>query len=110
MSSGKHWAGVLAREEGLRLPDPHPASVRIEVNGVTFCCSVLPWPLAASEPPWSGEQPSERMASAVSQIVPSLKGRSAVWGGDWNQPLTGNIAGFSLRLKRPLPTLFGTSG
>ena len=35
------------------------------------------------------------MRRALAAIGASVPAGGAVWGGDWNQPLTGNLAGFS---------------
>lgn len=95
MGHTKHWAGILSRTPMRRQPDPHPASVSVETLGIAVACSVLPWPLCGDQPPWEGPTPTERMATAVEQVVTTLAARSLViWGGDWNQPLAGDLRGF----------------
>jgi hypothetical protein len=90
-----HWAGIWSRTPMLRHPDPHPASVSAEARGVTFVCSVLPWPLCGDREPWEGSTSTDRMRKAVEQVASGLGRRPSVWGGDWNQPLTGDMRGFS---------------
>jgi hypothetical protein len=101
MSPGRHWSGVATVGRVAQVPapaDPHPASAVVDLGEVVVCASVLPWPLwrqgSTLTAPWAGTQ-SERMTSTVRSIAASLAGRPAVvWGGDWNTPLTGSLAGF----------------
>lgn len=89
-----HWSGLVSRLPLERLPDPHPASVAARVNGVVVCASVLPWPFAEGHP-WAGESQTEQAQTTIAAVQDILKGEVAVWGGEWNQPLSGNIVGFS---------------
>lgn len=96
MPSGAAWAAVLSRAPLTPLPDPHPASAAARVDGLTVCCSVLPWPQAGEHWPWgeAGHQP--RMTGTLAALTAALRGADdVVWGGDWNQPLTGSLAGFT---------------
>ena len=45
MAANRRWAGVLARTDlGLApLTDPHPASALANIEGWTYCSSILPW-------------------------------------------------------------------
>lgn len=96
MGPTKHWAGIFSRCPMVRNPDPHAASVSVETLGITVACSILPWPLCGDETPWEGPEPTDRMTRVVEQVAASLAGRPlGVWGGDWNQPLMGNLQGFS---------------
>lgn len=95
MGRQKHWAGILACEQIVPLQDPHPASVGAQIAGMTFLCSVLPWPLSGGGEPWEGDDHPSRMAATLEAISPGLVGGNTVWGGDWNQPLSGNLSGFS---------------
>lgn len=95
MSETKHWAGIVSRWPLRPIPAPHPATVAAEISGLLFCCSVLPWPRSGGGEPWSGGSHAARMAATLDAITPVLAGRDAVWGGDWNQPLVGNLTGFS---------------
>jgi len=96
MGPTKHWAGIFSRARMSRQFDSHPATVSAASGGIAYTCSVLPWPLGGDRDTWKGSTPTERMATAVETIAASLDGgASAVWGGDWNQPLAGDLRGFS---------------
>ena len=95
MAPHKHWAGLLARQEMSPVQDLHPAPAGAQVAGRMFWCSVLPWPLSGGGDPWDGPDHASQMAAALKSIAPGLAGGKTVWGGDWNQPLRGNISGFS---------------
>lgn len=96
MGPTKHWAGIFSRSPMRRRPESHPASVSVETQGITVTCSVLPWPMCGNQAPWQGIKPTDRMTRAVEQVAVSLAGRPfKVWGGDWNQPLLGDLRGFS---------------
>jgi len=94
-SPGAHWAAVMAKTPLSPLVDPHPASAAALSSGVSFCSSVLPWPLSGRLPAFPGARHQERFEAAVTTILESLDGPALVWGGDWNQPLTGALSGFS---------------
>lgn len=99
MSPGTYWCAVAYRGEGAALADPHPASASVRLGDLVVCCSVLPWlqwrAAGCDEPVWSGDQ-AERMASTVDVLVAALSSEGdVVWGGDWNTPLGGSLAGFS---------------
>jgi len=95
----KHWAGLLSRLPIEHEPDPHPTSALARIEGRLFCSSVLPWPLLSEERAtaelWDGEDHVGRVTSTVDALAAAFSGEPVVWGGDWNQPLTGNIVGFS---------------
>lgn len=94
------WAAVFSRWPLVAQPDPHPASVAVavavavETAGLHVVCSALPWPLSGPTAPWDGHEHPTRMRTALRAASGAPSCRS-VWGGNWNQPLTGNIAGFS---------------
>jgi len=90
-----HWSGLLSRLPIERLPDPHPTAVVARVDGVLMCASVLPWPFAEPGLPWEGESHLEQLETTVAAVQAVLKSEDVVWGGGWNQPLHGNIVGFS---------------
>jgi hypothetical protein len=120
MGTNKHWAGVFARMPLAPMPDPHPATAKTQVAGLTVLSSVLPWPLAGGDWPWGPKGHDDRMRATVDELKPHLVQAPVVWGGDWNQPLTGNLSGFTrasqtilldavneCRLKVPTSTLDG---
>lgn len=95
MAPEVHWAAVLSRLPADPRPDPHPASAAVEADGVLFCSSVLPWPRAGVHWPWGSAGHADRMRETLTSLAGEMNDRVVVWGGDWNQPLTGNLAGFS---------------
>lgn len=90
-----HWAAIIATQPISPLPDPHPASASVRMGDLTFCSSVLPWPLASEHWPWGSADHPGRVEEALGALAGALGGGATIWGGDWNQPLAGNIAGFS---------------
>ena len=95
MAQRRRWAGVASRLEISPLRDPHPASAMALMAGSTFCSSILPWKGARSRDIWAGSRHAEWTESCLSSLLPALPTERLIWGGDWNQPLTGNLAGFS---------------
>ena len=77
------------------LPDPHPASAAALLEDMVVCASVLPWPLARDSWCWGPAERLTRMQETLAQLTDALEGRTTIWGGDWNQPLEGSLAGFS---------------
>ena len=110
MEPGQHYAAVGCRGTEVRsLSGIHAASAAAVLRGTTFVSTVLPWTRATGQP-WLGRTPTERMAAAVDELQRELRKADAlVWGGDWNQPLEGSQAGFTLagrdRLQRALTEL-----
>lgn len=95
MSPTKHWAAILARQSMRPIEDPHPASAAAYVDGRLMCSSVLPWPLAGAHWPWGSPEHEARVKETLDQLAPVLNEEVSVWGGDWNQPLAGNLSGFT---------------
>jgi hypothetical protein len=95
MARGQAWAGVLTRLSGRALPEPHPASVAVEIAGHAFCASVLPWAGCGNVYPWHGDTVGAKTADAVGDVVIALPVSRTVWGGDWNHTLVGNYYGSS---------------
>lgn len=111
----KHYAGILTREPATALPDPHPASAAIELGNVTYCSTVLPWQGSGGYSPWAAVPENEalaaevhelrtwsatpceqsphadRTANALARLLPELRGKTLVWGGDWNHALVGLV-------------------
>jgi hypothetical protein len=110
MGEGKHWAGILSRWPMRALPDPHPATVGAEIAGQYFWCSVLPWTGSGLREPWDGADHPARVESALRLISPGLVGANTIWGGDWNQPLLGNLSGFSRAAQGHLTRTIDTHG
>lgn len=94
MGPTKHWAAVLATHSLEPVEDPHPASAAAYVDGRLVCSSVLPWPLAGEHWPWGPSEHQARVEETLDQLALALSDEVSVWGGDWNQPLTGNFLGF----------------
>ncbi len=96
MAKHQHWAAILCHRMTLaeRLPAPHPASVAVRCNDITFCASVLPWKDASAEEPWTGHNHAARVQSTLRTLMDSLPREKLVWGGDWNHALDGHeVAG-----------------
>src|SRR5947207_1393166 len=54
MGRGQHWAAILSHQTIVPLADPHPASAAGNVNGITYCSTILPWKGAQTQSPWVG--------------------------------------------------------
>lgn len=89
MAPGRAWASVLARRERTPLAEPHPASAAAEIDGVTYCSSILPWRGCGQTHPWVEGSHGERTRHAVDQLAAALGPGPLVWGGDWNHALSG---------------------
>lgn len=94
-SAGTRWAAVFSRLPLVPLPDPHPAAAAAEIGGVRFCSSVLPWPLSGAMAEYPGLDHQERLVLCLETLIASFNEEGVVWGGDWNQPLSGAMSGFS---------------
>ena len=110
MGTTKHWSGIASRWPITPLPDPDVASALGETRGHRFCASVLPGPFAESYSPWNGGTQAQEMDEVTARLSDALSGEPLVWGGDWNQPLTGNILGFSREAQRTLLRSVGALG
>ena len=86
MTPGRWWAAIASRSSMRPMPDPHGASAMAEIDGFTFCSSVLPWRGCKHEWIWMGSNTTERTAAAVDQIEEATPD---VWGGDWNNAMSG---------------------
>ncbi|MET3962762.1 hypothetical protein ABIE44_002696 [Marmoricola sp. OAE513] len=102
MGEKKYWAGIASRWPIDPLPDPDVASALGQISGVRFCSSVLPWKQAGQYSPWGGGSHGREMAEVLGRLRPVLAEPPVVWGGDWNQPLSGNIQGFTRDAQRVL--------
>ncbi len=96
MPRGPYWAVIACPKSASisRLPEPHPASVSVNCDEVTFCVSILPWKDAKDEAPWAGSNHATRTQSVLNALLKALPRKKLVWGGDWNHALSGNeVAG-----------------
>lgn len=92
MAPDRHWAAILARTSLPAHPwseDPHPASAATDIDGHTFCSSILPWRSCGSGHPWSGRTCATKTEVATRNLTAVLPAGASVWGGDWNHALTG---------------------
>ena len=90
MLHGKRWAAVASKQEHIALESPHSASTAAVIEGTTFVSSILPWNGSAGNQPWEGDNHPDRMKATLNALSPFLHShQNLVWGGDWNQSLTG---------------------
>lgn len=89
MVGRRRWAAVLSQLPLQERPDPHQASAAAEVDGITYCSSILPWRSCGSKPPWVGIKHADKTSAAVKELVEALPNSGLVWGGDWNHALLG---------------------
>jgi hypothetical protein len=86
MAPSRRWA-VVASSQPLRpLSDPHRASAMAEIDGLRVCSSILPWRTCGVEAPWVGSTTGAKTESAVACIEAAAP---RVWGGDWNNAMSG---------------------
>lgn len=95
MTGNKLWSAILSTEPMEPAIDPHPASCAAAIGETLVCSSVLPWPLAGELWPWEPIAHQARLDTTADDLTKYLEGREVIWGGDWNQPLTGNLSGFT---------------
>ncbi|MEO7235446.1 MAG: hypothetical protein ABIW80_08735 [Lapillicoccus sp.] len=67
-------------------PDPHAASVALDLGDVRYISSVLPWRSCGT--PFVGSTLAQKMTETLDAVRPYVDERT-VWGGDWNQALEG---------------------
>ena len=94
MAARRQWSAIFSRSALTPLPDPHVASAAAVVDGITYCSTILPWRSSGGEPTWPGAEPprnlhSGRMKYALEVLLSRLPPTDLVWGGDWNQALSG---------------------
>lgn len=99
MAPKRRWAAVASRLSMSPKPDPHGASVMVEVEGLRVCSSVLPWRSCGSRAPWLGVTSAEKTNAAVVALETSAP---SVWGGDWNHALSGKEWAGSVAGRRSL--------
>ena len=106
MALHKRWAVVASRLTMDEHPSPHPASAIARVEGVTFVSSILPWRGCGDRAPWRGADHAARMVHALEDLAPILRGQEhLVWGGDWNQALSGKEYAGSIEGRQSLLSL-----
>jgi hypothetical protein len=109
MSRGQHFAAVLSRGGGGPLDSPNPSSAAMEVDGVSFYSSVLPWRTCGPDWPWFGGDQASRTADAVRSLEGAFDG-DVVWGGDWNQTMTGPNYGGTTKGRAAIEDLLARRG
>ena len=100
MGQGQRWASVFSRRSLRPLPDPHPASAAVVVDGMTYCSTILPWMGAGAVAPWSGANHEEWTRNALDMLLENLPAIDLVWGGDWNHSLCGSEGAGSMGGRR----------
>jgi hypothetical protein len=88
MSRDQSFAAVWSRDGGCPLDAPNPATAAMEVDGVGFYSSVLPWRTCGPDWPWCDGDQASRTVDAVHSLDHLFSG-AVVWGGDWNQTMAG---------------------
>lgn len=101
MARGQHYAAIFSILPLGPALSTHDASVAAFIDGVAFCSSVLPWASCASQPGdlWVGASLETMARPAIDQLMNALPKGNSVWGGDWNQNLTGDrqVGSYSMR-------------
>jgi hypothetical protein len=110
MTNTTHWSGILSRRPATGVGDPHPASCAGEIGDLLACSSVLPWPLAREHWPWGPAEHQARFDDTLHDLRSFLEGRDVIWGGDWNQPLTGRLSGFTRAAQASLSEALNAMG
>ena len=94
MAPRRRWAAVASRNCLNPLPDPHPASAMAKVGTLMFCSSILPWRTCGSRAPWVGSSHGDKTEACVNKLLEAFPLPNLVWGGDWNNSLSGqNLSG-----------------
>ncbi len=86
----KHWAAIKRGRDDAVLDAPGSPTVRRQLKGIDFICSVLPWRDSQRWMPTPGANQGECTSSLVSEIDQNWQPQT-VWGGDWNHELTGHL-------------------
>lgn len=90
MGRKQYWAAVLSLTPLVPLNDPHPASAAVQINGITYSSTILPWRgVKPNQWPWQGTSHSEMTGNALEELLRNLPKKDVVWGGDWNHSLQG---------------------
>jgi Endonuclease/Exonuclease/phosphatase family len=89
MTPDRHWSAILSRIGLAEQKAPHPTTARAIVGDTTYWCSVLPWRTCGEQTPWVGSTHADKVAALLSDLELARPDGRLVWGGDWNQALTG---------------------
>lgn len=90
-----HWSGILSRLAAAEVVHTSPTATVLSIADIVLVSTVLPWPEPHADEPWEGESHAERYAGALAETGALLDGHIPICGGTWNQPLMGNIIGYS---------------
>jgi endonuclease/exonuclease/phosphatase family metal-dependent hydrolase len=88
MATRRAWAGIYSREHLEPCSDPHPASALAQIEGRSYCSSILPWKGSGGTHPWSGVNHAAKTQATVEALRPHLRA-DVIWGGDFNHAMTG---------------------
>lgn len=97
-----HWSGVLSRLAAEPVRHASPTATVLSIADIVIASTVLPWPEPHEDEPWEGDSHAERYAAALAETGTLLRGHIPIWGGTWNQPLMGNIIGYSRQAQEAL--------
>lgn len=97
-----HWSGVLSRLAAETVRHDSPTATVLSIADIAIVSTVLPWPEPHEDEPWEGDSHAERYAAALAETGELLRGHIPIWGGTWNQPLMGNIIGYSRQAQEAL--------
>lgn len=90
MGENKTYAAVWSNRPLIALPAPHEASAAALLGELLVCSSVLPWYACRSIWPDKGPDIPAITAMTVDRLRPRLQsGRLVIWGGDFNNAMTG---------------------
>lgn len=113
LSSGRrapsaHWSGVLSRLAAEPVRHHSQTATVLSIADIVIASTVLPWPEPHEDEPWEGGSHAERYATALAETGDLLGGHIPIWGGTWNQPLMGNIIGYSRQAQEALEDFLET--
>jgi hypothetical protein len=97
-----HWSGILSRLAAEPVRHTSPTATVLSIADIVIVSTVLPWPEPHEDEPWEGASHAERYATALTETGTLLRGHIPIWGGTWNQPLMGNIIGYSKQAQAQL--------
>lgn len=105
-----HWSGILTRLAAEPVAHTSPTATALSIADIVLVSSVLPWPEPHEDEPWEGSSHAERYVTALRETGSLLKGHIPIWGGTWNQPLMGNIIGYSKQAQAALEAFLADHG
>lgn len=101
-SPSAHWSGVLSRLAAEEVQHASPTATVLSIADIVIASTVLPWPEPDEDEPWEGHSHAERYATALRETDRLIRGHIPILGGTWNQPLMGNIIGYSRQAQEAL--------